>query len=96
MKNKLKNIFGVIIISLLWISLSLASWFSFPQEFSITERRKLAQFPSPSLQKIFNGKFMSDFEGYALDQFLFRDNFRKLKALSLYSIFFKRILMVYI
>lgn len=50
------------------------------EEISYSERRKLAQFPEFSAQNILNGEFMKDFEKYALDQFVFRDGFRSLKA----------------
>lgn len=50
------------------------------KDISYSERRKLTRFPSLTMKLIFNGKFMEDFEKYALDQFPFRDNFRSIKA----------------
>ena len=51
---------------------------------SDSERRKLAQFPAISAERIINGNFASDFEAYTMDQFPFRDNFRSLKAFTAY------------
>ena len=50
------------------------------QEMSATERRKLQQFPELSVKTVLNGKFMSQFEAYAADQFPLRDGIRELKA----------------
>ncbi|XMB86102.1 DHHW family protein [Mycoplasmatota bacterium WC44] len=49
-------------------------------DLSYSERRKFAQFPDISIDNIFNGKFDEDFEKYSLDQFIFRDGFRKVKS----------------
>lgn len=53
---------------------------------SKSERRKLSQFPTLSLDTILSGKFFSGFEDYALDQFVFRDDFRSVKAFWAYNI----------
>ena len=50
------------------------------KELSYSERRKLAQFPKFTTERVLNGKFMKEFEDYTLDQFPFRDEFRGLKA----------------
>ncbi len=55
------------------------------EKISISERRKLAQFPKISVENIKDGTFMSGFESYAKDQFPLREQFRALKtAFSLY------------
>ena len=41
---------------------------------------KLEQFPSFTLQNLFNGTFFSKFDTYVNDQFISRDNFRTAKA----------------
>ncbi len=51
-------------------------------EMSMSERRKLAQMPKPSLENVANGEFMSSFETYSVDQFPMRDSFRELKAIT--------------
>lgn len=50
------------------------------QNYSDTERRELAVFPEFTLENVRNGRFMQDFENYALDQFPMRDQLRSLKA----------------
>lgn len=52
------------------------------EDISQSERRKLAQTPSISLESIASGEFMSDFETYSADQFPARDGFRRLKAIT--------------
>lgn len=54
-----------------------------PQKaFSDNENRSLMQFPVPSAESILSGDFMSDFESYSTDQFICRDFFIRVKALS--------------
>lgn len=62
--------------------LSLWCWLSPDAEFSESERRVLAAFPALSAENIFSGKFMSEFESYALDQFPARDSFRSLQSFT--------------
>lgn len=53
--------------------------------YSFSERRELDDFPTLSIRTLLSGKFMSEFEDYALDQFPLRDTFRSVKAyVSLY------------
>ena len=42
---------------------------------SVKENRTLAQFPEFSISSLKSGKFMSDFEEYVSDQFVFRNSF---------------------
>ena len=52
---------------------------------SVSERRKLAQFPKINVENMKDGTFMSGFESYAKDQFPLREQFRALKtAFSMY------------
>ena len=53
---------------------------------SVSERRPLAAFPAPSAASVFSGEFMSGFETYALDQFPLRDQFRTVKAFTVFHI----------
>ena len=80
MNTKKIRITGAILVGALWLGLAAAAWFHSPREMSLTERRKLAQFPELSGETILNGRFMSKFETYTLDQFPLRDEFRQLKA----------------
>lgn len=66
---------------LLWAGLTAAAWLWPEQEISQSERRPLAQFPEVSLESVLDGGFMEDFESYSLDQFPFRDGFRRIKSL---------------
>ena len=50
------------------------------EEISLSERRKLAQFPKFDWETIVDGEWMEDFEKYTLDQFPFRDQMRGVKA----------------
>ncbi len=53
---------------------------------SVKENRTLAQFPEISVSSITSGKFMTEFESYISDQFVFRNHFvaskRRYEALS--------------
>lgn len=64
----------------LWGILAFFAWLSPSKDISEAERRPLAGWPKVSAQAILTGKFQEDFEDYALDQFPFRDGFRRLKA----------------
>lgn len=79
------RLFGIAALVLLWAVLTCAAWFGPADDFSESERRKLAQFPELSVQTVLDGKFMTEFESYTLDQFPLRDSFRQLKALFHYN-----------
>lgn len=79
----------VIALSILFFGFSLLCWIRPSEAYSVSERRKLAQFPKFSYETVAEGKFMADFEKYALDQFPFRDGFRKMKAWVSRNIFRK-------
>ena len=70
----------------LWLLLALAAWVLPAQDLSVSERRPLAQMPELKAESLLNGTFMSDFEGYSLDQFPMRDTFRRFKSLFHYNI----------
>lgn len=69
-------------MAVLFYLFSLCVWLNPDQNYSMTERRKLAQLPTANANNIFSGKYMTDFEKYALDQFPFRDGLRSLKAVT--------------
>lgn len=52
------------------------------KEFSPMENRNLAQMPKFTLERLFNGKFTSEFESYITDQFVFRDMWVGMKYVS--------------
>ena len=82
---KKMKVFGLGALVLLWAALSFAAWFGPEKDFSDSERRKLARFPELSVKTVLDGKFMTGFESYTLDQFPLRDSFRQLKALFHYN-----------
>jgi len=77
--KKIRNI-GMALAAALWLGLAAWAWLRPSDPVSESERRKLAQFPEITAERLLNGKFMSEFESYSLDQFPLRDGFRKLKA----------------
>ena len=85
MNKKIRTV-GVIAILVLWAALVVFSWFGPKQAASEAERRPLAQLPEIKVQTLLNGKFMSEFEDYSLDQFPLRDTFRQIKSLFHYYV----------
>lgn len=78
MKSKVRSIlFAIIILGLSIINITRPT-----KVFSSKENRYLAQFPELSLENVFSGDFSTDFEKYASDQFISRDNWIGLKTLS--------------
>lgn len=59
-------------------------------EYSVSERRKLAQFPKASFDSVKDGRFFESFEKYAADQFPMRDKLRALKATASYDFLLER------
>ena len=85
MNQKIRN-FGVIAILALWAALVAFGWFGPKTAISEAERRPLTQMPEITLETLLNGKFMSEFEDYSLDQFPLRDTFRQVKSLFHYYV----------
>lgn len=86
MKNKIMTIsFVGIIFSIFFLNIFIKD-----KDLSYTERRHLSKFPSISYDNIMSGKFMDKFESYTLDQFIGRNSFRKVKALTEFNIFRKK------
>ena len=85
MNKKIRNV-GIAIVLLIWIGVTCFSWFGPKQDFSLWERRPLAQMPDLNADTLLSGSFMESFEDYTLDQFPARDRFRTLKSLYSYHI----------
>ena len=85
----MKNVKNIITLALLGaFVLGLSGWAAVkpPDALSVSERRPLAQRPEMTAAGVLSGRFMSDYESYAVDQFPLREQFRTLKALtSLYG-----------
>ena len=80
--NNLRNKILLGITGCIFAILVLMVWIMPAKEYSASERRPLKQMPELSIESILSGRFMSNFEGYTLDQFPLRDKFRTLKAIT--------------
>jgi len=79
--KKLKNIIQTFIFLIFIFSISVACIYTPDKEYTLSERRLLAQFPKFSKETVKSGEFMENFELYAADQFPLRDKLRSVKAL---------------
>ena len=61
--------------------------FSQDKELSYEERRKLSQLPKFTVEKLISGDYFQDMEEYFLDQFIFRQSFRRIKTFINTNIF---------
>lgn len=77
---KWKDKITLLVLALFIGGFSLWGTLAPDQAQSQAERRPLAQRPQLTLESVSSGKFMSQWEEYALDQFPLRDGFRGLKA----------------
>ena len=79
MKDKLKHVVVTIAFVFIIVIFFIANIIKKDSTISIAERRKLEQFPQISASTIFNGTFFDKFNKYTADQFVKREEFRKLK-----------------
>ncbi len=84
--SKKIRIVGISAVAVLWLVLTLVTWFKPAGEISVSERRPLAQFPELSVDTVLSGDFITKFEDYTLDQFPGRDTFRQLKSIFHYYV----------
>lgn len=87
MNDRTKNITVTTTFIIFFAVISLLVVFHKPNEISESERRKLSVLPKLSWENILSTEYMKDFDKYTLDQFPFRDNFRQLKAVTLFYVF---------
>lgn len=80
--KKAANIMLICVAALTVFGISILCLALPKADYSESERRKLKAFPELSWQSVLQGKFMQDFEQYALDGFPFRDGFRRVKAFT--------------
>jgi hypothetical protein len=85
MKNKVITITLLIFL----LSMFVLNIIAPEKNVSESERRKLEKFPRLTSETLFNGEFFNKFEKYELDQMIFRDKFRTVKAITEFSIFNK-------
>lgn len=57
------------------------------KKISESERRSLEKFPSLTIDTLFSNEFFTKLEKYELDQMVFREKFRTIKAITEFSIF---------
>ncbi len=79
--EKLKNIIVSLTFTLFICIIFVINIFKKDNDISVSERRKLEQFPKFSLTSFTNGTFFKKFDTYTTDQFIKRDGFRTLKAI---------------
>jgi len=85
MNKKIRTV-GIVSLVVIWAALAVFLWFGPKEEYTLSERRKLAQMPQVSLSNIMSGYFMSDFEDFTLDQFPMRDTVRRIKSVFSYYV----------
>jgi hypothetical protein len=88
MNEKLKNRIIISAFLLVLFGMFAANLLMPKQDVSLSERRLLQQFPPLSLEVIGRDHDWTDqFENYLLDQFIWRDRFRQLKAIIMFDVF---------
>ena len=90
MSDNLKNIIISLIFVILIIGIFVANILKEDTEVSISERRKLAQFPEFSFVSLASGKYFEKFDKYVTDQFIERETYRKTKVLVEKNLFGKK------
>lgn len=81
MKKEIKDIIVTIIFLILIIGGCVLNILVSDKTISISERRKLKQFPEITLNKILKNNFLNELESYTADQFVGRDFYRNIKAI---------------
>ena len=69
MNKRIKNIVTVVLLAAFLFGFGAWAALKPADSLSLSERRRLKQLPAVRMDAVLSGKFMSDFEGYALDQF---------------------------
>lgn len=90
MKSSKKSLIIIISFLSILIGTMIVNIIKPDKEFSFSERRKLAQAPVLTLDNFYKSKTIADFEEYTMDQFVFRDHFRSIKAYFVYHIFHQK------
>lgn len=87
MKHLKKDRMVCLVFALFFTAGFLLCVFGSKEEYSDSERRRLAPMPKLSADAVWSGRFMSDFESYAVDALPFREQFRTIQALAADKIF---------
>lgn len=89
MNNKIRSISVIAVMTALIASLSIWRIAKSPDDYSLSERRTLAQAPALNEESLMSGSFADDFETYAADQFPMRDRIRSIKSFTELYVFRK-------
>lgn len=76
----IKNYLTLVALCLSFAGIMIMCILHKPEDFSVSEKRKLVQKPKITVENVLNSRFMKDFESYAKDQFPLREETRKLAA----------------
>ena len=90
MGEKIKNIIITLGFVAIIIIVFIMNLFFEDIEISTAERRRLAQFPKITKEEIKSGKTMENFNNYTVDQFMYRDFFREIKAIFSLKFFMQK------
>lgn len=78
MKDKTKYIVQICIFIIIFLGIFIINIIKKDVIISISEKRKLEQMPSFSINTIIDGSFFKKFDNYTSDQFILREDLRKL------------------
>ncbi len=82
MNDRCKQILTIVLAAGVLFGVAAFQMISPVRQYSLSERRTLARPPKLSVEELASGKFIREFDIYAMDQFPLRDQFRSLKAYS--------------
>lgn len=86
MRDNIKNIAVTVLFIIVIFGFMVGNIIMPDAVISYSERRTLTQMPKFSQKALLDGDFFKKFEEYALDQFVFREKFRGLKAFVNFNI----------
>ena len=81
-KTKIRMLAGILAVAAVWGTFAVWNCVKPSDEYSLSERRKLAQRPEFSVGSVLSGEYMTAFDKAAPDQFPLREKFRTLKAVT--------------
>lgn len=87
MKEKWKYYIGIAVLATTLFTGAAINCLKPQADFSNSERRQLKKHPEWSLDSFLNNTYGDKFEDAAMDQFPFRDEFRRIKSYTLYYLF---------
>lgn len=79
MNNKVKDIVLTIIFITFLFAFMIVNIVKKDDDISYSERRKLQKMPKITYDSVINGTYFNTLDKYTTDQFILRDNFRKIK-----------------